>query len=492
MGPRFRQACRVPEPPPKHSAAHSHVRNDQYMDDWEKAYKELEALSCGDPTSQEGPAPIQGRRQGLSLAQQIAQQGSRSQHEPAAPRARTSMAQQLEQQNASPHQFAMHRAHQPERSSKTSRGPVRNAGKAPERCPPAVTRGWTQGPVDPQGILCDLSDRPNMCSAACWDKNEVVIGSSDHALYVVDAEKGTLKRTLYNKTNGHTEWVTCCTYTGSGHIVSGGMDSKLWVWPGGGVRGVELQGHAGPVSQVAWDESSGLVASAGYDKTIRLWDVGGRGREVACLAGHVAPVLEMVPQGGLIASGDRSGNIIVWDTASGAEAWRLKKKAHDGHVTALEWWDAGDPAADGCFVSGGQDGCVRVWDPRQHTLVAKMELHVNDKGRGAAGDVCAGGSAAGGMLVSAGADGTLAITDPRTWGLVKQIRLSNFPYSMMAAGGLALVGLGDGSLWVIQCSSGKVFYCLGANKHAVRCLEATYDKLVTSGDDGNMVLYHFN
>lgn len=59
-------------------------------------------------------------------------------------------------------------------------------------------------------------------------------------------------------------------------------------------------------------------------------------------------------------AGDRSGNLIVWDTASGAEAWRLKKKAHDGHVTALAWWDDGDPPMAGCFVSGGQDGCLRV------------------------------------------------------------------------------------------------------------------------------------
>lgn len=35
----------------------------------------------------------------------------------------------------------------------------------------------------------DLSDRPNMCSAANWAKNEIVIGSSDHALYIIDAVK---------------------------------------------------------------------------------------------------------------------------------------------------------------------------------------------------------------------------------------------------------------------------------------------------------------
>jgi hypothetical protein len=34
-----------------------------------------------------------------------------------------------------------------------------------------------------------------------------------------------------------------------GHILSGGMDSKLWLWPGG-VSSVELQGHSGPISQV--------------------------------------------------------------------------------------------------------------------------------------------------------------------------------------------------------------------------------------------------
>ncbi len=30
-------------------------------------------------------------------------------------------------------------------------------------------------------------------------------GSSDHALYIIDATKGTTKRTLYNKTSGHSE-----------------------------------------------------------------------------------------------------------------------------------------------------------------------------------------------------------------------------------------------------------------------------------------------
>ena len=56
-------------------------------------------------------------------------------------------------------------------------------------------------------------------------------------------------------------------------------------------------------------------------------------------------------------AGDRSGHIILWDTTSGAECWRIKG-AHSGHVTALAWFDYSDDTCAGCFASGGQDGYV--------------------------------------------------------------------------------------------------------------------------------------
>lgn len=55
------------------------------------------------------------------------------------------------------------------------------------------------------GTVCDVSDRPNTCSAAAWERGEVVVGSTDHALYIIDAAKGVKKRTLYSKTCGHSE-----------------------------------------------------------------------------------------------------------------------------------------------------------------------------------------------------------------------------------------------------------------------------------------------
>jgi len=64
---------------------------------------------------------------------------------------------------------------------------------------------WTH-PCSPAGVLAKVSDRPLLCSASMPDgSNDVVVGSSDHALYVVDIKTGRKKRTLYSKSTGHTE-----------------------------------------------------------------------------------------------------------------------------------------------------------------------------------------------------------------------------------------------------------------------------------------------
>lgn len=91
------------------------------------------------------------------------------------------------------------------------------------------------------GAKVDLCDRPAICSAASWDAQEVCIGCSDHALYVVDVNKARKKRKLHSKSSGHAEWVTCVTYLGrTGAILSGGMDSKLCLWSG--VQARDLKG----------------------------------------------------------------------------------------------------------------------------------------------------------------------------------------------------------------------------------------------------------
>lgn len=44
-----------------------------------------------------------------------------------------------------------------------------------------------------------------------------------------------------------------------------------------------LYQHCPPRPQVKYDPSSGLVVSASYDKTLRLWQLGARAHETGCL-----------------------------------------------------------------------------------------------------------------------------------------------------------------------------------------------------------------
>jgi hypothetical protein len=79
-------------------------------------------------------------------------------------------------------------------------------GAAPWR---PLAASWRAGPTAAVGRRCQLSERPLICSAARWQprgrEGEVVLGSADHGLYVVDAATAKRRRTLYTKSCGHKE-----------------------------------------------------------------------------------------------------------------------------------------------------------------------------------------------------------------------------------------------------------------------------------------------
>lgn len=108
------------------------------------------------------------------------------------------------------------------------------------------------------------------------------------------------------------------------------------------------------------------------------------------------------------------------------------------------------------------------------------------------GNIIAAGPASSNLVVTAGADNTVKVFDARlSAAAVAQAKLTDFPYSMAVAGGLALVGCGDGSMLVVDIRSGDILYGLGANKAAVRGVHASQSCLVCVGDDGSVYMYDF-
>ena len=82
--------------------------------------------------------------------------------------------------------------------------------------------------------------------------------------------------------------------------------------------GAALNGHAGPVSSVAFSPNSGTIATATENGTVQLWDVPHRSR-VGTLRG-LAGIIDSVafsPRGRTVAAGSRAGLVLLWDAPSG-------------------------------------------------------------------------------------------------------------------------------------------------------------------------------
>lgn len=104
----------------------------------------------------------------------------------------------------------------------------------------------------------------------------------------------------------------------SGEIVAAGtMDTfeiYLWSMQTGQLLEI-LSGHTGPICALTFDPIGHHLASGSWDKTVRLWEVFQRNKNVQTL-NHSSDVLSMSfrPDGQEIATATLSGEVHLWDT----------------------------------------------------------------------------------------------------------------------------------------------------------------------------------
>ncbi|MEM8906843.1 MAG: WD40 repeat domain-containing protein [Bacteroidota bacterium] len=118
-----------------------------------------------------------------------------------------------------------------------------------------------------------LTNQSLRCLAYHPKKNELAIGASDHAIYLLDAQHLTVKE---KREKAHDNSVFSLQYTPDGQrLISGGRDAHLKVWTleSGLALISDQSAHWYTINHIAIHPTQAIFATASRDKTIKIWDL---------------------------------------------------------------------------------------------------------------------------------------------------------------------------------------------------------------------------
>jgi WD40 repeat protein len=217
-----------------------------------------------------------------------------------------------------------------------------------EKVSPANLRAlWKVGPLPPVSAMCFSAD------------GKLLFTGAYGRVSVWDLEQGRVSARL----EGVEGAVHDLSLSPDGKLlaVAGGSPAQSGtvliydaVSPGKPLR--KIGDHTDVVYGVAWTTDVKRMATASFDKTVKVWDTA-TGAVKLMVKDHTDAVLAVAfsPDGNVLVSGGRDNSVKMFDSSSGKSLRTLTGHNEDVHAIAV--------SADGRFViSAGVERQLRWWD----------------------------------------------------------------------------------------------------------------------------------
>lgn len=178
----------------------------------------------------------------------------------------------------------------------------------------------------------------------------------------------------------HTDWCNdirlCCN---GRNLISVSNDTTIKVWSAHqGFCLSTLRSHKDYATCLAYARDKEVVASAGFDRMIYLWDIQALTMLTATkntvttkpLDGSKNSIYSLAinQAGTLVASGSTERVIRLWDPRSRQKL--LKLRGHTDNIRSLRF------SKDGAFLlSGSSDGTIRLWSIAQQRCISIIRVH---------------------------------------------------------------------------------------------------------------------
>ena len=179
---------------------------------------------------------------------------------------------------------------------------------------------------------------------------------------------------------GHADLISAVAWSPDGRfLASASFDRAVKIWDS--VSGNEIRTLSGPAGEkvawskgVAWSYDGRYVASPVTKSTaVVIWDVA-NGKEVRTLRGHSRPITSVAwsPDSCYLASGSADTTAKIWDLATGAEIHTLR--GHTERILSVSW------SPDGRWLATTGDSEVKIWEAVTGQEVRAFRGHTGERG----------------------------------------------------------------------------------------------------------------